>query len=72
MRGRGTCPQRPWPAAANHTRAFVAVQNGCDHACTFCVIPQGRGPSRSRPVGDVVAEVAALVAAGVREGADGR
>ena len=33
-----------------HTRAFVPVQNGCDHACTFCIIPQGRGPSRSRPV----------------------
>ncbi len=36
----------PQPAST-HTRAFIAVQNGCDHACTFCVIPQGRGASRS-------------------------
>lgn len=58
------------PVAARsvgHTRAFVAVQNGCDHACTFCVIPQGRGPSRSRTVADVLAEVRAHVAGGVGE-----
>jgi threonylcarbamoyladenosine tRNA methylthiotransferase MtaB len=40
-----------------HTRAFIAVQNGCDHACTFCIIPQGRGPSRSLSVAQVLAEV---------------
>lgn len=40
-----------------HTRAFVAVQNGCDHACTFCVIPQGRGPSRSLTISQVLREV---------------
>ncbi len=40
-----------------HTRAFVAVQNGCDHSCTFCVIPQGRGTSRSLSVPDVLREV---------------
>ena len=40
-----------------HTRAFVAVQNGCDHACTFCVIPQGRGPSRSLSVIEVLREI---------------
>jgi threonylcarbamoyladenosine tRNA methylthiotransferase MtaB len=39
-----------------HTRAFIAVQNGCDHACTFCVIPQGRGPSRSLTVTAVLSE----------------
>ena len=50
-----------------HTRAFVPVQNGCDHSCTFCIIPQGRGPSRSRPVDDVVGEIEALAAAGVAE-----
>jgi threonylcarbamoyladenosine tRNA methylthiotransferase MtaB len=44
-------------AAATHTRAFVAVQNGCDHACTFCVIPQGRGASRSLTVADVLRQV---------------
>ena len=56
----------PRPSAA-HTRAFVAVQNGCDHACTFCIIPQGRGPSRSRAIADVLAEIARHMAAGVAE-----
>jgi threonylcarbamoyladenosine tRNA methylthiotransferase MtaB len=50
-----------------HTRAFVEVQNGCDHRCTFCIIPYGRGPSRSAPAGDVVAQVRKLVANGYRE-----
>jgi threonylcarbamoyladenosine tRNA methylthiotransferase MtaB len=45
-------------------RAYVQVQNGCDHRCTFCIIPFGRGPSRSVPAGAVVAEVRALVEAG--------
>jgi threonylcarbamoyladenosine tRNA methylthiotransferase MtaB len=43
--------------APRRTRAFVAVQNGCDHACTFCVIPQGRGPSRSLNIIQVLQEV---------------
>ncbi|MBN8917618.1 MAG: tRNA (N(6)-L-threonylcarbamoyladenosine(37)-C(2))-methylthiotransferase MtaB [Rhizobiales bacterium] len=47
-----------------HTRAFVEVQNGCDHRCTFCIIPFGRGTSRSVPMGAVVAQVARLVASG--------
>lgn len=50
-------PAEAPPVASKHTRAFVAVQNGCDHACTFCVIPQGRGPSRSLTVAQVLAEV---------------
>lgn len=50
-----------------HTRAFVEVQNGCDHRCTFCIIPYGRGPSRSAPAGGVVAQVRKLVANGYRE-----
>ena len=49
------------------SRAFVQVQNGCDHRCTFCVIPFARGPSRSVPLGAIAAEVRALVAAGHRE-----
>ena len=49
------------------TRAFVQVQNGCDHRCTFCIIPYGRGPSRSLPVGEVVAQTRRLVEAGCRE-----
>jgi len=48
-------------------RAFVQVQNGCDHRCTFCIIPYGRGNSRSLPVNDVVAQVRRLVANGYRE-----
>jgi len=48
-------------------RAFVQVQQGCDHRCTFCIIPFGRGPSRSVPIGAIVAQVRALVAAGHRE-----
>ncbi|MBW8754415.1 MAG: tRNA (N(6)-L-threonylcarbamoyladenosine(37)-C(2))-methylthiotransferase MtaB [Sphingomonadales bacterium] len=61
---------RPPPSRGSealHTRAFVAVQTGCDHACTFCVIPQGRGPSRSRPVAEVIADVARHLEAGARE-----
>jgi threonylcarbamoyladenosine tRNA methylthiotransferase MtaB len=50
-----------------HTRAFIAVQNGCDHACTFCVIPQGRGPSRSLAVTQVLREVERHLAAGCCE-----
>jgi threonylcarbamoyladenosine tRNA methylthiotransferase MtaB len=50
-----------------HTRAFVQVQNGCDHRCTFCIIPFGRGNSRSLPVDDVLAQAHRLVANGYRE-----
>lgn len=48
-------------------RAYVQVQNGCDHRCTFCIIPYGRGPSRSVPAGEVVAQVRRLVETGYRE-----
>src|SRR5262245_43604945 len=48
-------------------RAFVQVQNGCDHRCTFCIIPFGRGNSRSVPMGAVVDQVRALVAHGHAE-----
>jgi threonylcarbamoyladenosine tRNA methylthiotransferase MtaB len=48
-------------------RAFVQVQNGCDHRCTFCIIPFGRGNSRSVPMGEVVAQVRHLVERGTRE-----
>jgi len=49
------------------TRAFLQVQNGCDHRCTFCIIPYGRGPSRSVPMGAVVAEAQRLAANGFAE-----
>jgi len=48
-------------------RAFVQVQNGCDHRCTFCIIPFGRGPSRSVPMGLVVEQIRKLVGNGYRE-----
>jgi threonylcarbamoyladenosine tRNA methylthiotransferase MtaB len=60
-------PARPAPVPRTRTRAFIAVQNGCDHACTFCVIPQGRGASRSLPITKVLAEVERFLAAGAAE-----
>jgi threonylcarbamoyladenosine tRNA methylthiotransferase MtaB len=50
-----------------HTRAFLQVQNGCDHRCTFCIIPFGRGNSRSLPISEVVAQARRLCANGYRE-----
>ena len=51
----------------DRARAFVQVQTGCDHRCTFCIIPYGRGPSRSVPIGVIVDHVRRLVAAGTKE-----
>jgi threonylcarbamoyladenosine tRNA methylthiotransferase MtaB len=51
----------------DHTRAFVQVQNGCDHRCTFCIIPFGRGNSRSVPMDEVVMQVRRLADNGYRE-----
>ncbi|MBP2462634.1 MULTISPECIES: tRNA (N(6)-L-threonylcarbamoyladenosine(37)-C(2))-methylthiotransferase MtaB [unclassified Rhizobium] len=50
-----------------HVRAFIQVQNGCDHRCTFCIIPYGRGNSRSVPMGAVVEQARRLVEGGYRE-----
>jgi threonylcarbamoyladenosine tRNA methylthiotransferase MtaB len=50
-----------------HTRAFLQVQNGCDHRCTFCIIPFGRGNSRSLPIDEAVAQARRLAARGYRE-----
>ena len=52
---------------SRHSRAFIGVQNGCDHACTFCVIPQGRGSSRSLPVDEVLQQVDRFLHRGARE-----
>jgi threonylcarbamoyladenosine tRNA methylthiotransferase MtaB len=52
---------------SGRARAFVQVQQGCDHRCTFCVIPYGRGPSRSVPLGAIVEQVRALLARGFAE-----
>jgi threonylcarbamoyladenosine tRNA methylthiotransferase MtaB len=54
-------------AGGAKARAYVEVQNGCDHRCTFCIIPFGRGNSRSIPAGRVVAQVRSLVRAGYAE-----
>ncbi len=50
-----------------HTRAFVQVQNGCNHRCTFCIIPYGRGNSRSVAIGEIVEQLRTLVARGYKE-----
>ncbi|MBV1918951.1 MAG: radical SAM protein, partial [Sphingomonadaceae bacterium] len=55
---------RPKP---RYSRAFVQVQNGCDHSCTFCIIPKGRGASRSLEVAEVLREVGRQVEAGTNE-----
>lgn len=61
-------PVTPAPVERRaYTRGFVQVQNGCDHACTFCVIPQGRGPSRSRNIAEVLRDVTVHLDAGVNE-----
>ncbi|MFP4394722.1 MAG: tRNA (N(6)-L-threonylcarbamoyladenosine(37)-C(2))-methylthiotransferase MtaB [Anaerolineales bacterium] len=58
----------PWsPGRWGHTRAFLAVQDGCDHACTYCVTRLLRGPARSRPPAEVVAEAREMLAHGARE-----
>ena len=54
-------------AFADRSRAFVEIQNGCDHRCTFCIIPYGRGNSRSVPAGEVINQVQALVDKGFQE-----
>lgn len=60
-------PETAPPAPKRRTRAFVAIQNGCDHACTFCVIPQGRGRSRSLPIIDVLREIESHLEQGAPE-----
>jgi len=60
-------PEPEKTAPTKHTRAFIAVQNGCDHSCTFCVIPQGRGRSRSLTIAEVLREVESHLAEGAPE-----
>ena len=54
-------------AFAHHTRAFLKVQDGCDHRCSYCVVPLARGRSRSRPLSQVIAEAQRLATAGHQE-----
>ena len=66
MQVRETAPHLV-AAFTSHARAFVEVQNGCDHRCTFCAIPFGRGNSRSVPAGGVIDRIRTLVDTGHRE-----
>ncbi|GAA0301321.1 tRNA (N(6)-L-threonylcarbamoyladenosine(37)-C(2))-methylthiotransferase MtaB [Sphingomonas oligophenolica] len=66
MQARDTAPHLA-AAFASHARAFVEVQNGCDHRCTFCTIPFGRGNSRSVPAGAVIDRIRTLVDNGHKE-----
>jgi threonylcarbamoyladenosine tRNA methylthiotransferase MtaB len=60
-------PSPPLEGATDQTRAFVEIQTGCDHRCTFCIIPFARGPSRSVPMVRLAAQIETLVARGYRE-----
>jgi threonylcarbamoyladenosine tRNA methylthiotransferase MtaB len=66
MAVRETAPHMA-SAFAEHARAFLEVQNGCDHRCTFCIIPYGRGNSRSVPAGAVIDKARELVDHGYKE-----
>jgi threonylcarbamoyladenosine tRNA methylthiotransferase MtaB len=62
-----TVEKKPAISGADHARAFIEVQNGCDHRCTFCIIPYGRGESRSIPAGLVIDAVKQAVDRGQQE-----
>ena len=63
-----TAPAPPVAAGfRQRVRSFVAVQTGCDHRCTFCTIPMGRGPSRSLPAGAIIDAISREIDAGARE-----
>lgn len=66
MAVRGT-PRQMIDGLKEKTRAFVQVQNGCDHRCTFCIVPYVRGPEKNRDASEVIAEVEGLAARGVSE-----
>ncbi|MEO1988476.1 MAG: tRNA (N(6)-L-threonylcarbamoyladenosine(37)-C(2))-methylthiotransferase MtaB [Martelella sp.] len=66
MSVRDTAPQMV-ESIDGHVRAFLQVQNGCDHRCTFCIIPYGRGNSRSVPMGAVIDQARTLAEQGYRE-----
>jgi threonylcarbamoyladenosine tRNA methylthiotransferase MtaB len=67
MAVKAMAPHRVEGFASRQPRAFVQVQNGCDHRCTFCIIPFGRGNSRSMPMDAVVEQVRVLVERGHAE-----
>jgi threonylcarbamoyladenosine tRNA methylthiotransferase MtaB len=62
-----SAPYTPLTSGTTHARAFISIQTGCDHRCTFCIIPYGRGDSRSARIADVVAACQAAVDRGQNE-----
>ena len=62
-----TYDESPFISATSRTRAFLKVQEGCDYACSYCIIPMARGRARSRPLASCLSEVRRLVAEGFRE-----
>ena len=65
--GTGTLNRKPVVSGRDHARAFVEVQTGCDHSCTFCIITHARGPNRSFAPADLVRAIAERVDAGCHE-----
>jgi threonylcarbamoyladenosine tRNA methylthiotransferase MtaB len=66
-RGDGPCGSGLEPGAGGRTVYFLAAQTGCEESCSYCIIPATRGPSRSRPVGSIEAEIASAAARGYKE-----
>jgi threonylcarbamoyladenosine tRNA methylthiotransferase MtaB len=66
-RNAGEVGERSDPGEGIRARAYLQVQQGCDHRCTFCIIPYARGPSRSVPLAAIVERARALLAGGARE-----
>ena len=67
IRAARSHPAQPVVGLAGRARAFLDVQQGCDHHCTFCIIPQGRGPSRSLPMAQAIEQSLAIVERGINE-----
>ncbi|CAM3228692.1 Threonylcarbamoyladenosine tRNA methylthiotransferase MtaB [Sphingomonas antarctica] len=65
--GTGPLNRKPVVSGLDHARAFVEVQTGCDHSCTFCIITHARGPNRSFAPADIVRAIAERVEAGCHE-----
>lgn len=59
--------RRPIPGSRSRTRAFIKVQDGCDNRCTYCITTLARGPSRSRPISEIIIDINAALAGGTQE-----
>lgn len=67
IRQARTHTSAPLPGLENRARAYLDIQQGCDHACTFCIIPQGRGPNRSVPTQAITSQLRRLAQSGYNE-----